>query len=156
METQAVIEAGTRRGVPIRILRVIGDTYEDDLTPLLGSGQPFSIWRIALRLLNPRAWPLALRLRRQSQVASGKLVQALAATDNLAADSLWLITRAAQTPKQADRAKLYEQAQVIFKDEAPWITVAHSVRFDPVRKEVKGYQMDATAHHYFDRTEIVK
>jgi dipeptide transport system substrate-binding protein len=67
-----------------------------------------------------------------------------------------LITRAAQTPKQADRAKLYEQAQVIFKEEAPWITVAHSIRFDPVRKEVKGYQMDATAHHYFDRTEIVK
>ncbi|HEV2979509.1 MAG TPA: ABC transporter substrate-binding protein [Casimicrobiaceae bacterium] len=67
-----------------------------------------------------------------------------------------LITRAAQTPKQADRAKLYEQAQVIFKEEAPWITVAHSIRFDPVRTEVKGYQMDATAHHYFDRTEIVK
>jgi dipeptide transport system substrate-binding protein len=67
-----------------------------------------------------------------------------------------LITKAAQTPKQADRAKLYEQAQVIFKEEAPWITVAHSIRFDPVRKEVKGYQMDATAHHYFDRADIVK
>ncbi len=65
-----------------------------------------------------------------------------------------LIIKAAQTPKQADRAKLYEQAQVIFKEEAPWITVAHSVRFDPVRKEVKGYKMDATAHHYFDKAEV--
>jgi dipeptide transport system substrate-binding protein len=65
-----------------------------------------------------------------------------------------LIIKAAQTPKQADRAKLYEQAQVIFKEEAPWITVAHSIRFDPVRKEVKGYKMDATAHHYFDKAEI--
>jgi dipeptide transport system substrate-binding protein len=65
-----------------------------------------------------------------------------------------LVVKAAQTPKQADRAKLYEQAQVIVKDEAPWITLAHSIRFDPLRKEVKGYKMDATAHHYFDKVEI--
>jgi dipeptide transport system substrate-binding protein len=65
-----------------------------------------------------------------------------------------LIVKAAQTPKQADRAKLYEQAQVIFKEEAPWITVAHSIRFDPVRKEVKGYKMDATAHHYFNKVDL--
>ena len=67
-----------------------------------------------------------------------------------------LIIKAAQTPKQADRAKLYEQAQVIFKEEAPWITVAHSVRFDPVRKEVQGYKMDATSHHYFNTTDLAK
>jgi dipeptide transport system substrate-binding protein len=65
-----------------------------------------------------------------------------------------LVVKAAQTPKQADRAKLYEQAQVIVKEEAPWITLAHSIRFDPLRKEVKGYKMDATAHHYFDKVEI--
>ncbi|NDP41553.1 MAG: ABC transporter substrate-binding protein [Aromatoleum sp.] len=67
-----------------------------------------------------------------------------------------LIIKAAQTPKQADRAKLYEQAQLIFKEEAPWITVAHSIRFDPVRKEVKGYKMDATAHHFFNNTDLTK
>jgi len=65
-----------------------------------------------------------------------------------------LVIKAAQTPKQADRAKLYEQAQVIFKEEAPWITIAHSVRFDPIRRDVKGYKMDATAHHYFDKAEV--
>jgi len=65
-----------------------------------------------------------------------------------------LIIKAAQTTKQADRAKLYEQAQVIFKEEAPWITVAHSIRFDPLRTEVKGYKMDATAHHYFNNVEM--
>ena len=67
-----------------------------------------------------------------------------------------LIIKAAQTPKQADRAKLYEQAQVIFKEEAPWITLAHSIRFDPIRKEVKGYKMDATAHHYFTSVDLAK
>ena len=37
METQAVIESGTRRGVPIRILRVVSDEFTDDLaTPLFG------------------------------------------------------------------------------------------------------------------------
>ncbi|HEY1327992.1 MAG TPA: ABC transporter substrate-binding protein [Casimicrobiaceae bacterium] len=66
-----------------------------------------------------------------------------------------LVIKAAQTPKQADRAKLYEQAQVIVKEEAPWITIAHSVRFDPIRKEVKGYKMDATAHHYFNNVDLV-
>jgi len=67
-----------------------------------------------------------------------------------------LIIKAAQTPRQADRAKLYEQAQVIFKEEAPWITLAHSIRFDPIRKEVKGYKMDATAHHYFTGVDLAK
>ena len=67
-----------------------------------------------------------------------------------------LIIKAAQTPRQADRAKLYEAAQVIAKEEAPWITIAHSVRFDALRKEVRGYRMDATAHHYFNNVEIVK
>jgi nucleoside phosphorylase len=77
METQAVIEAGTRRGVPIRVLRVIGDTYEDNLAPLYNSDKAFSKWRIALRLMNPRTWPLAAKLRRQSQIATQQLVQAL-------------------------------------------------------------------------------
>ena len=65
-----------------------------------------------------------------------------------------IVQKAAQTPKQADRAKLYEQAQLIVKEEAPWITVAHSIRFTPVRKEVKGFKMDATAHHYFNNVSV--
>jgi dipeptide transport system substrate-binding protein len=67
-----------------------------------------------------------------------------------------LIIKAAQTPVQADRAKLYEQAQMIVHDEAPWIPIAHSVRFDALRKDVRGYLMDATAHHYFNNVELVK
>jgi dipeptide transport system substrate-binding protein len=67
-----------------------------------------------------------------------------------------LVVKAAQTPDKTARSKLYAEAQVIFKEEAPWITIAHSVRFDPVRREVKGYKMDATAHHYFTRVDIVQ
>lgn len=67
-----------------------------------------------------------------------------------------LINKAKATPKQAERAAFYAKAQEIAKEEAPWITIAHSVRFDPVRKEVKGYKMDATAHHYFHKADLVK
>ena len=79
METQAVIEAGTRRGVPIRILRVVSDRFEDDLTPLFGADGTFSPLKMALRLLNPFVWPLAAQLRRQSADASRHLNVALAA-----------------------------------------------------------------------------
>ncbi|HWH81831.1 MAG TPA: ABC transporter substrate-binding protein [Burkholderiaceae bacterium] len=65
-----------------------------------------------------------------------------------------LVQKAKLVTKQADRAALYEKAQVIAKEEAPWITIAHSVRFDPLRKEVIGYKMDATGHHYFDKVDL--
>ena len=77
METQAIIEAGTRRGVPIRILRVVSDNVEDDLTPLFGRGPAFSPLLIFLHLLNPRSWALARRLARQSAIAKGRLAEAL-------------------------------------------------------------------------------
>jgi len=77
METQAVVEAGTRRGVPIRFLRVISDEFQDDLTPLLGSKGSFSAWRMACRLFNPFVWRLASKLWRQSVVARARLADAL-------------------------------------------------------------------------------
>jgi nucleoside phosphorylase len=77
METQAIVEAGTFRGVPIRILRVVSDTVYDDLTPLFGPHVGFSSWRVALRLLRPAVWPLARRLRSHCQIASSRLVGAL-------------------------------------------------------------------------------
>jgi nucleoside phosphorylase len=78
METQAIIETGTRLGVPIRILRVVSDGFDDDLTPLLGKDGSFSFWRIALRMLNPKNWSLALRMKRQSQLARTNLADSLA------------------------------------------------------------------------------
>jgi dipeptide transport system substrate-binding protein len=65
-----------------------------------------------------------------------------------------LVLKAKLQTKQPDRAALYMKAQAIFHEEAPWIPIAHSVRFDPVRKEVIGYKMDATAHHYFDKVDL--
>ena len=50
---------------------------------------------------------------------------------------------------QDERTELYEQAQVIFKEEAPWVTVAHSIVFMPLRKEVTGYKIDPFGGHVF-------
>lgn len=60
-----------------------------------------------------------------------------------------LVKEAKTTADQAVRTDLYEKAQVIFKQQAPWATIAHSVVFEPVRKEVKGYVIDPLGGHNF-------
>ena len=60
-----------------------------------------------------------------------------------------LLLAAKRTSDKAERTKLYEEAQVVFKREAPWITTAHSVVYEPIRKEVKGYKVDPLGGHYF-------
>lgn len=52
-----------------------------------------------------------------------------------------LINDARATPDQKKRIAMYEQAQEIFKRERPWITMAHSTVYIPVRKDVQGFIM---------------
>ncbi|MEJ2015386.1 MAG: ABC transporter substrate-binding protein [Limibacillus sp.] len=65
-----------------------------------------------------------------------------------------LLVEAKQTADVAERTRLYEEAQVIFKEEAPWITIAHSVVFKPVRKEVKDFRIDPFGGHVFYGVDI--
>jgi len=67
-----------------------------------------------------------------------------------------LIQQAKTITDQAERAKLYEQAQVIFKEQAPWATIAHSVVFMPMRPEVKGYVMHPLGSHIFTEVSLEK
>jgi len=60
-----------------------------------------------------------------------------------------LLMKAKQTADVAQRTKLYEQAQVLFKEEAPWVTIAHSVVFQPVRKEVVDFRIDPFGGNVF-------
>ena len=53
------------------------------------------------------------------------------------------------TADVAKRTGYYEKAQLIFKEEAPWITIAHSIVFMPMRKEVVGYKIDPLGTHSF-------
>ncbi|MGQ5521644.1 ABC transporter substrate-binding protein [Chitinimonas sp. PSY-7] len=52
-----------------------------------------------------------------------------------------LVEAARATTDQKKRVALYEQAQVIFKRERPWITMAHSTVYIPMWRDVKGFVM---------------
>ena len=65
-----------------------------------------------------------------------------------------LIQKAKVTSDQDERTALYEEAQVIFKEQAPWATIAHSVVFMPMRPEVKGYVVHPLGGHLFDNVTI--
>ncbi len=55
---------------------------------------------------------------------------------------------------QDARAKLYEQAQVIFHEEAPWVPIAHSVVTVPVLNTVHGFVIYPTGSRVFQRVWI--
>ncbi len=66
------------------------------------------------------------------------------------------ITAAKTTTDQAERTKLYEEAQVIFKDQAPWDTIAHSTQFVPMRKDVTGFVMSPLGDFTFETVDIAE
>ncbi|MGQ3028024.1 MAG: ABC transporter substrate-binding protein [Ferrovibrionaceae bacterium] len=65
-----------------------------------------------------------------------------------------LLVAAKRTADVAERTKLYEQAQVVFKEEAPWFTIAHSVVYKPVRKEVVDFRVSPFGRHQFDGVDL--
>ena len=67
-----------------------------------------------------------------------------------------LLRQAKQIDDQAQRTALYEQAQVIFKEQAPWITIAHSVVFKPVREEVVDFRIDPLGGHVFYGVDLAQ
>ena len=60
-----------------------------------------------------------------------------------------LVQKAKVVSNPAERTKLYEQAQVIFKEQAPWFTIAHAVQLKPVRKEVIDFKLSPFGRHTF-------
>jgi dipeptide transport system substrate-binding protein len=65
-----------------------------------------------------------------------------------------LVQKAKTTSGQAARTPLYERAQVIFKEQAPWFTIAHAVQLKPVRKEVIDYKLSPFGRHTFYGVDI--
>jgi dipeptide transport system substrate-binding protein len=65
-----------------------------------------------------------------------------------------LVLKAKNAPKQADRDALYKKAQVIFKEQAPWFTIAHAVQLKPVRKEVIDFKLSPFGRHTFYGVDI--
>lgn len=67
-----------------------------------------------------------------------------------------LMTKAKTTADVAERTKYYEEAQVIFKKEAPWNTLDHSLVAVPMSKKVSGFMMDPLGIHRFDGVDIAE
>jgi ABC-type transport system substrate-binding protein len=67
-----------------------------------------------------------------------------------------LIVQAKQTFDQAERDRLYREAQEIFHEDAPWVTLAHSVVTVPVRTNVKNFVIYPTGKRVFQRVWLEK
>ena len=65
-----------------------------------------------------------------------------------------IFQKARASANQAERTKLYEEAQAIISDQAPWVPIAHSTVVLPMSKKVKGYVMEPLGSHRFDKVDI--
>ncbi len=65
-----------------------------------------------------------------------------------------LVVKAKTVSDQKQRTDLYRQAQVIFKEQAPWFTIAHAVQLKPVRKEVVDFKLSPFGRHTFYGVDI--
>ena len=65
-----------------------------------------------------------------------------------------LIQKAKVTSNADDRTALYQKAQQIFKDQAPWLTIAHTIVSVPVQKKVTGFKIDPLGHFNFEGVNI--
>lgn len=65
-----------------------------------------------------------------------------------------LIQQAKVITGQAQRGELYKKAQEIFKQEAPWVPIAHSTIFRAMRNNVEGYKIDPLGGDIFKTVEL--
>lgn len=71
------------------------------------------------------------------QAASQKPSQNIAFYKNPKFDAL--ITQAKRVTDQAERAKLYVQAQEVFHEDPPWVCLAHNMQTVVLRSDVRGF-----------------
>ncbi len=65
-----------------------------------------------------------------------------------------LVLKAKTVSKQSERDALYKKAQVIFKEQAPWFTIAHAVQIKPMRKSVIDFKNSPFGRHNFYGVDI--
>jgi dipeptide transport system substrate-binding protein len=66
------------------------------------------------------------------------------------------IGKAVEVTDMAERTKLYQDAQKIVAAETPWLNVAHSTVFEPIRKEVSGYKVSPLGSHEFQNVDVAE
>ncbi|HEY0290545.1 MAG TPA: ABC transporter substrate-binding protein [Pseudomonas sp.] len=65
-----------------------------------------------------------------------------------------LIDQAREKTEPTERAALYEQAQDVFNQDLPWISMAHTKIFTAMRKNVEGYHISPLTTNNFATTQV--
>lgn len=65
-----------------------------------------------------------------------------------------LIQKAKQTTDQSQRTKLYMKAQEIFKEQAPWVTLAHARAHRAMSANVTGYMLHPFGTENFEKVDL--
>jgi dipeptide transport system substrate-binding protein len=65
-----------------------------------------------------------------------------------------LVSEARQTTNKNKRVELYQKAQVIFKDQAPWATLAHARVFRATASNVVGYEIHPFGTENFETVDL--
>ena len=65
-----------------------------------------------------------------------------------------LLVKAREETEPAARAKLYEQAQVVFHDEQPWLSLAYPKLYSATRKTVEGFHISPLTNNNFATTQV--
>ncbi|WP_099350489.1 ABC transporter substrate-binding protein [Erwinia amylovora] len=65
-----------------------------------------------------------------------------------------LIRKARSEQDRQQRTIYYREAQQVMHDQAPAVMIAHSTIFEPVRKEVTGYEVDPFGKHIFYQVDL--
>jgi dipeptide transport system substrate-binding protein len=64
------------------------------------------------------------------------------------------ISQAEKTSDLKKRTALYKAAQIEFKAQAPWVTVAHSLVYEPIRTNVVNFKVDPFGLHIFTDVDL--
>jgi dipeptide transport system substrate-binding protein len=58
-----------------------------------------------------------------------------------------IVTQARRVIDRDERTKLYQKAQAIFREEAPWFSIVYPQQYQVMRKEVTGYKINPFGYH---------
>ena len=67
-----------------------------------------------------------------------------------------IVDKAAEISDQAERTKLYKEAQKIQAEEVPQLNIAHSTVYEPIRKSVQNYVSSPLGAHEFYNVDITE
>ncbi|MFZ4404379.1 MAG: ABC transporter substrate-binding protein [Pseudobdellovibrionaceae bacterium] len=65
-----------------------------------------------------------------------------------------LVVQAKQLTNQGQRSELYQKAQVIFKQQAPWVTLVHGQFYRAMSSKVTGYAIHPFGGDIFDKVDL--